>query len=390
MAHRILINGTVLLGPHTGIGQYVRALFSAMAADPALDLRVYNGWRFNEGFALPSPGAALAARSLYGAVRRLVPRPRSLRRMLEGPMFSLQARRFSPSALYHEPGFAAFPYDGPMVMSVYDLSCFDHPELHPAERVALVERHMPASIARADHILAISHATANALQHRFNVGPDRITVTHLAADARFRPLPSSALDAPLAHFGLRPGGYVLSVGTLEPRKNLATLFAAYEALPQVLRQTFPLVVAGITGWHEAEIFRSAQTLLRRGELRLLGFVPDDSMPPLYAGAAAFCYPSRYEGFGLPPLEAMACGVPVITSNRTSLPEVVGDAGLMVDPDDVDGLRLSLERLLEDGALARDLAARGMQRAAGFSWQRCAQETAAVYRRVLDAHRRTGG
>jgi alpha-1,3-rhamnosyl/mannosyltransferase len=214
------------------------------------------------------------------------------------------------------------------------------------------------------------------------VDPARISTTYLAADPRFKPAASEVLAPVLAGFGLTPGGYVLSVGTLEPRKNLTALFAAYAGLPAELRQRYPLAVAGMKGWGTEGLMRSAQDLIRRGELRLLNYVADDLIAPLYAGAAAFCYPSRYEGFGLPALEAMASGVPVITSNQTSLPEVVGDAGLMVDPDDIDGMREALRQLLEDRAFSEDLGQRGLRRSKLFSWERCADETFAVYQKVM--------
>ena len=170
--------------------------------------------------------------------------------------------------------------------------------------------------------------------------------------------------------------------SLEPRKNLTTLFAAYAGLPAALRQRYPLVVAGMKGWHTGELLQSAEELIRRNELRLLGYVEDELIPPLYAGAAAFAYPSRYEGFGLPALEAMASGVPVVTANLTSLPEVVGDAGLMTDPDDVDGMREHLRHLLEDRDMASALGQRGLERAQTFSWERCARETFSVYEKVM--------
>jgi alpha-1,3-rhamnosyl/mannosyltransferase len=245
-----------------------------------------------------------------------------------------------------------------------------------------MQRDMPPAIEKADHIIVISEASGAALRRWFNVDPARITNTYLAADPRFEPRSAEALAPVLASLGLTRGGYVLSVGTLEPRKNLATLFAAYGGLPADLRQRFPLVVAGMKGWGTEGLMKSAQSLIQRGELRLLGYVEDELIPPLYAGAAAFCYPSRYEGFGLPALEAMASGVPVLTSNRTSLPEVVGDAGIMVDPDDVDGMRERLRELLEDRAYAENLGRLGLARAQTFSWDRCARETFSVYQQVM--------
>lgn len=379
---KVLVNGTPLLAPLTGIGQYIRHLFTAMAGIEAADLYMYYGLRCEKGMRLPSVNRAQTVQRAYGIFQRLMPRPRSMRKVLEKALFAHYTRQQLAGAIYHEPSYVSLPYKGPTVLTVCDLSCFDHPEAHPAERVSLMQRDMPASIARADHIIVISEATGAALRRWFDVDPARITTTYLAADARFRPHAAAELAPVLATWGLTSGQYVLSVGTLEPRKNLTALFEAYAGLSSGLRQRFPLVVAGMSGWHTQGLMKSAEGLISRGELRLLGYVDDAIVPALYAGAAAFCYPSRYEGFGLPALEAMACGIPVITSNRTSLPEVVGDAGLMLDPDDVPGLRERLRELLEDRLLAQDLGYRGLVRAQTFSWERCARETYGVYEEVM--------
>jgi alpha-1,3-rhamnosyl/mannosyltransferase len=286
--------------------------------------------------------------------------------------------------MYHEPNYLPMPFDGPLVLTLCDMSCFDHPETHPVERVRLMQHHLPAAIARADHLIVISKDSGQALQRWFDVPSERITTTYLAADDRFKPHTTELLQPALAKMDLTPQGYVLCVGTLEPRKNLSTLFAAFAGLPEPLRKRYPLVVAGMSGWNTDDLMKSAQALIRSGELRLLGYVKDELIAPLYAGASVFCYPSRYEGFGLPALEAMASGVPVLTTNRTSLPEVVGSAGLMVDPDDVGSMRDSLRNLLEDRDLAMRLAAAGLERSTTFSWNRCALETLKVYEQVAQA------
>ncbi len=378
----VLVNATPLLAPLTGIGQYIRHLFSAMDQLPETHLHVCCGLRCETGMHLPSPVAARTLQGAYGLARRLLPNPRAIKRQVEAAAFRYHARRVPANTLYHEPNFLPQPFDGPTVVTVLDMSCFDHPEAHPAERVRIMERNLPGALQRADHIIVISEASGAALRHWFKVDPARISTTYLAADARFQPHSAALLAPALTQLGLTSGAYVLSVGTLEPRKNLSTLFAAYAGLPASLRQRYPLVVAGMKGWDNEALMASATALVQRGELRFLGYVADELIPALYAGAAAFCYPSRYEGFGLPALEAMACGVPVITGNKTSLPEVVGDAGLMVDPDDVDGMRERLQQLLEDRAFAEALGQRGLARAQTFSWDRCAQETLAVYTRVM--------
>lgn len=385
---KIIVNGTLLLVPLTGIGQYIRHLFTAMDQISEAQVTMYYGMHCEQGMQLPRTNMPVAVTTAlmqrgHRLLTRFVPRPRTIRRLAEQVLFHWHTRRQGQEdVLYHEPNGMPLPYKGPLVITVCDLSCFDHPETHPKERVALFQRDLPKAIERADHIIVISKATGTALQRWFNVDASRITNTYLAADPRFKPRSAVTLMPDLASLGLNPGGYVLSVGTLEPRKNLSALFAAYAGLPDALRQRYPLAVAGMNGWNTEGLMQSAQALMARGELRLLGYVPDALIPSLYAGAATFCYPSRYEGFGLPALEAMASGVPVLTSNTTSLPEVVGDAGLMVDPDDVDGLRERLQQLLEDRAFADQLGQLGLVRAQTFSWERCAQETFAVYQKVM--------
>lgn len=378
---KVFVNGTPLLAPLTGIGQYIRHLFTAMDKLELVDLCTMYGVRIEDGFQLPAATSAQTAQRLNRLLQRWMPFPRVTRHVLQQALFRYRSKTGLKGAIYHEPNYVPMPFDGPLVLTICDMSCFDHPETHPVERVRVMEKRLPAAIECADHILVISEDSKRALQRWFNVPDDKITVTYLAADARFRPRDNAQLQPVLSELGLDPQGYLLCVGTLEPRKNLQTLFTAYAGMPSALRQRFPMVVAGMSGWNTGALMKDAQNLIHQGQLRLLGYVKDEQIPSLYAGAAAFCYPSRYEGFGLPALEAMASGVPVVVANRTSLPEVVGPAGMMVDPDDVDAMRESLLTLLEDGSVASRLANLGLQRAATFSWERCARETVQVYEHI---------
>lgn len=378
---KVLVNGTPMLAPLTGIGRYVRQLFEALDELALLELSFLYGLQIERGFRPPDPKTCSRAQSANRWIQNLVPFPRSTRRFLQKTFFRHHTRQSYSDAIYHEPNYLPMPFDGPMVLTVCDLSTFDCPQSHPIERVRLLDKHLPKALSRADEVIVISEDSRRALKRWFNVPDYKITTTYLAADTRFRPLSIESVQTILQSFGLDWKSYVLCVGTLEPRKNLEVLFEAFAQLPDFLRRRFPLVVAGMRGWHSDSLIQRARELLSRGELRLLGHVEDALMPHLYAGAAAFCYPSRYEGFGLPALEAMAAGVPVITSNRTSLPEVVGQAGLMCDPDDVSAMSNHLASMLEDQSLACRLSAAGLERAASFSWHRCASETLAVYQRA---------
>lgn len=379
---KILANPSLLLMPSTGIGQYIRRLLTAMDKMPDADINMYYGLRCEKGVrALSTPTAQKVTHTL-SVLQRLIPRARTLRRVAEKAFFSHHTSSSAGQTPYHEPSYLPLPYNGLLVVTVCDLSFFDHPQTHPKERVELMQRDMPATTAKADHINVISEVTGAALQRWFNMDKLRITNTFLAADPRFQPQPADTLAVALASLRLTTEAYVFCVGTLELRKKLTTLFLAYVKLPAALCQRYPLVVAGMSGWNTEALLKSAENLIRRGKLRLLGYMADAVIPSLCAGATAFCYPSRYEGFGLPALEAIASGVPVITSNQTSLPEVVGDAGLMFDPDNVDSLREQLQRLLEDRAFAEMLGQRGLARCRMFSWERCAKETFAVYEKVF--------
>jgi alpha-1,3-rhamnosyl/mannosyltransferase len=182
--------------------------------------------------------------------------------------------------------------------------------------------------------------------------------------------------------GLVHGQFLLAVGTLEPRKNLAVALRAFMQLAPQLRKRFPLVLVGMKGWHTSALEQQIAPLVDAGEIRLLGYLPREDLATIIAGATTLIYPSIYEGFGLPPLEAMACGVPVIASNVSSLPEVVSDTGLMIDPQNVEGLASAIERLVNAPELRQALSQKALQRSATFTWSRCVEQTVDAYRAVL--------
>jgi glycosyltransferase involved in cell wall biosynthesis len=268
---------------------------------------------------------------------------------------------------------------------VYDLIAIAHPELFETGVDALIRDAM-ASLTPDDWAVCISEATRqDLLAHRPDLAPERVLVTHLAAAAHFRPdLREQEWPALRAKYNIPEAPYALTLSTLEPRKNIAhalRCFARVVAEGKV--GDLRLVMVGTRGWKMDSIFAELDGLQQlRDRVTVSGFVPDRDLAPIYSRAAMFLYPSLYEGFGLPPLEAMQCGVPVITSNTSSLPEVVGDAGLMVPPTDADALCQAIVQLHSDRALSQTLARRARERAAHFSWARCAAETASVYRSAV--------
>ena len=257
-----------------------------------------------------------------------------------------------------------------IVTTVCDVIPFSHPEWFPRLMGLRLRRRMRRAVEGSQHLIAISNFTKWTLSHYLNVPDDRISVTHLGVNH-----PSTVARHDL-------GGPLLAVGTLEPRKNLAVVLEAYRLLRARLRVAPKLLIVGGQGWGN----HTLRALIRRDELeggvQSLGFVPDGELFALYQTARMLLYPSLQEGFGLPILEAMASGCPVITANTSSLPEVAGDAAILADPSDVPRLADAIHKLLTDDALARELSRKGLRRAALFSWERCARETIDVYRALL--------
>jgi glycosyltransferase involved in cell wall biosynthesis len=286
------------------------------------------------------------------------------------PIWAVRAARLASrqcDALLAANSFLMAAVAGPRsVAVVHDLFGFSRRFGAPAgglgERATL-----PLAARRAAGFICVSAATRDDLVGRHPALAERTVVIPHGVSARFSRAPAAGTPA---RYGL-DGDYVLAVGTREPRKNLPRLVEAFVGLPPEVRKGRRLAVAGPPGWSDSEIEALATT---HDDVVLLGYVDDQDLAGLYAGAAVFAFPSLAEGFGMPVLEAMAAGTPVLTSDRSSLSEVAGDAALLVDPTDTVSIREALRRILSDSALRSDLAAKGRERAAGFTWRRCARET----------------
>jgi alpha-1,3-rhamnosyl/mannosyltransferase len=285
--------------------------------------------------------------------------------------------------LLHSPNYILLPFEGPAVATIHDLSYLHYPQHHPRERILFMERHMPRTLVQASAIICDSAFIRQEIINILGVPADKVVDVPLGVDQVFHPRETTTLRPVLARYHLDGLAYLLAVSTLEPRKNLPRLLIAYARLPEALRARHPLALVGAKGWLNTELERHLAPLERTGQLRRLGYVPQEDLPALYAGAHAFAYPSLYEGFGLPLLEAMASGIPALSSHRSSLPQVAGDAALLIDPEDIDDLTAGLERLLSDDLWRVAARPRGLEQAERFSWERCVEETVAVYRRLLE-------
>lgn len=280
------------------------------------------------------------------------------------------------------PNFVSWPTvrRSKNILIIYDLSYIHQAEHSDRANRQYLKRFVPRSIKKAAHIITISQSSQHEILSQYGVEPSDITIINPAVDHQvYRPQSTNSVERVSKKYGLG-GAYILYTGTIEPRKNIVGILNAYELLPQALRSQYVLVLAGGKGWLDQHI---QQRLSELKDLKIIttGYVPDEDLPAIYSGAAVFVYPSFYEGFGMPPLEAMACGVPVITSNNSSLPEVVGDAGIMVQAEDAGELAKQMERVLTDPKLAAELRKKGLLQAQKFNWEDSAKRLLEVIERV---------
>lgn len=387
---RILLGGESLRPPLTGIGNYTRSLLLGLLDDPAIDeVRCFRGGRFVDPAELksnhleqPPENKSIAEhKSRLRRFVRTVPGAYRLRHVVNQIRDERFKRQFSPESIYHEPNYILQPFAGLSITTIHDLSHIHYPEYHPRERVRFMERELPRTIDRAAHIITDSAFVKREVVNLLGVAEQRVTAIPLGVERSFYPRTEVETGSILRSYGLTHGSYLLVVATLEPRKNLEGLIRNYLRLPTSVRQRFPLIVAGGSGWRCQALENTLAELKRSGEGKHLGYVERSHLPFLYAGAAAFAFPSFYEGFGFPPLEAMASGVPVLTSASSSMAEVAGDAAILVDPLNDDSLFAGLERLLQDDELRAISSKKGQVQAQKFTWEECVRKTVDLYRRV---------
>ncbi len=289
--------------------------------------------------------------------------------------------------VFHNPDhmLPMMPINTKKVITVHDLAFYKHPETFSARKRIFKQAMTPGSIRKADAIIAVSKNTKRDIVDLFKVDPDKIHVVYNGLNEEFSPANEDKLRIYKKAKRLEKP-YILFVGTIEPRKGIQDLIKAFDMLSEGSNKDLELIIAGRNGWLSGHIHEIAKASAKKDRIRFIGKVDAQELPLLYSGAEVFVYPSIYEGFGFPPLEAMACGTPVITTDSSSLPEVVGSAALSVPPKQPTALAYAISRVLSDTELRAALVDSGIEQAAKFSWSKCAAQTAKVYKSLNEKNK----
>lgn len=392
---RLVINQLEALKQKTGIGHYTDQLLRCLSAQVASgEVEVYPaGWAAQACRAMLARKARHDARSGGGAAAGedvallsharhwLLQRIRSSSQaVLAGHFARTCAKRHYD--LYHEPNTIPLPCHCPTVVTVHDLSLLLYPQWHPVGRVRYFEQHFFAGLERCSRILTVTESIRQEVIHTLGLAPERVSRVYIGIRRGLSPLAPAQVASELKRLGL-PARYLLYLGTLEPRKNVGMLLRAYCGLPGEVRERWPLLLVGRWGWNAGDLWQQLHTEARYCGVHHLGYVAEEHLPILYGGARALLYPSHYEGFGLPPMEMMACGGAVIASTAAALVETVGSQAQLLPAEDIHGWREAILRVVRDDDWWHFLRAGAETVAEPFTWDRCAAETLAIYRQVVE-------
>lgn len=392
---RLVMGGESLEGPLTGIGQYTYYLATGMLTNPDIkDFKLLTHGVLRDSGSIIASGSKNADGSvtekskrsrfniMLGQARSVAAQNSAAMALYEGLIPRLERhalRNYGTADVYHSPNYMLPDFPGRRVVSILDLSTYRYPDQHPEARVRFVNRHIEKAIKHADHIITISNLMKTEIIERFHYPEECITVTYLGADDTFRPQSENEFQKKSQALKLAYKGYFLFVSSIEPRKNLGRLLDAYLAYRSSCSiEPLPLIVVGIPGWKSQDLHARLRQLEAQSHVRYLGYVDQSLLPTLMAGARALLYPSLYEGFGLPVLEAMQSGAAVMTSEETAMAELGGDAVLQLDPRNTGAMAEAIEILSSDMEAVNALSHKGIEQAKQFSWQRCAEQTLAAY------------
>jgi glycosyltransferase involved in cell wall biosynthesis len=372
----LITNGIPLLTPLTGVGRYTYEVAKRIDGSEKYSDYYYYGYFAKK---LMGPGEAELLKGLKRVVSS-VPLLKSLaRRAMKIPARIYAGKRYD---LYWEPNF--IPEENieslKTVVTVHDFSFHGHPEWHPAERIGYFEENFMKKISRADTIVTVSEKIKSEAMEILGIPSEKIEVIYNGIDHDlFRIYDEESLREFRERVSI-PEKFILFVGSIEPRKNLLNLLKAYHRLDEESKREFPLIIAGFKGWENREIMDEMEK--EKEHIAYLGYLDDRDLAMLYSSASIFVYPSLYEGFGIPPVEAMASGTPVLTSSGTVMEEICADAVIYADPFDIDDISSKLHLMISDDTLRDDLVRRGVERASLYDWERCAREHMRLFDRIL--------
>ena len=365
-----MIDGIALLFPLTGIGRYTYEVAKILQKKEEFELNYFYGYYSKK---LLKQTTQSNPKSLKSIIIKI-----PLLKKVARAILTLSSRLFSPKYnLYWQPNF--IPNEGikakKIVTSVHDFSFILYRDFHPKERIEHIEKYFFKNVAKSDMIITGSHFTKEEIVKYLNFSEDKIEVIHHGIDHNL----FKVYQEPKVDFEL-PKKYILSVGSIEPRKNLLGLLKAYALLDEKLKSEYQLVLVGFKGWENIEIME----LIKQNEksIHYLGFITDEELAQVYNLTSLFVFPSFYEGFGLPPLEAMACGSPVVCSDSSSLPEVGGDAVVYCNPQDTNDIKEKIEIVLNNTTLQNEMIDKGLQQAKKFSWEKSSKEHMRVFEELM--------
>jgi glycosyltransferase involved in cell wall biosynthesis len=378
---KILVEGSPIFRTRSGVGQYLYRLFNKLMDQDPGNTYTYYGLLFVGKHFIP-PYKHKNAR--YHLVRFFPQKIYNiLIRRFQVPPIDLLTGQKPDLVMFTNYVHPPLVYNEKSIVFVYDLSHISYEEMSDTKNAQLLRKKVPHAVNRANAVITISEYSKNDIVREYGVDPQKIHIVHPALyHHEYYPRPELQQKAVAKKFGIK-GKYILFTGTIEPRKNIERLLDAYAALPQTIRDEYTLVLAGGKGWKDQGIRTKLENLQQKGEkIIVTGYVNDADLPPLYSGASLFVFPTLFEGWGMPVVEAMACGTPVVTTNNSSMPEAAGDAAIMVDAHDVKALTDEIEHVLNDKKLAESMVKKGIKHAAQFSWEQSAKDLKKVIDQVL--------
>jgi glycosyltransferase involved in cell wall biosynthesis len=387
---KVVIGTDSLHGSLTGVGRYTYELSKQLCKAPEIselkgfDFGIFHSIeeRLNSYDQINSSADVVGKTSRLSKLRLSLAKSRiatSIFQQYATVVCGLFLRQKS-NTIFHSPNFHLPRFTRKSVVTIHDLSFLLFPEYHPDARVSWMTNLVPKAVQSSSHIICVSESTKTDLVKNYQVDPEKVSVTYLGVDEKFHLRQAESISAVMNKYSLPVGQYFLCVSTIEPRKNIEGLIDAYLRLDKSTRLHHPLVLVGGFGWLFEQLKERIAGLTEEGVIHL-GFVRQNELPLIYNGARCFVYPSFYEGFGLPVLEAQASGIPVIASNTSSVPEVTSEKAIMIDPYDGNELYRAMDQAIEDEHWLESCSLSGLQKAREFTWEKCARQTIQVYEKI---------